>query len=161
MMMVFAPVSSALIGRTGAKRTLMVGATVLGLGYLVAFALMAAPWQLLVASCVASAGVGIGYAAMPTLILDAVPMREAGSAVGLNALMRSVGTTLAAAVMGTVLAGSSTTLGGFEIPTQGAFQLCFVIGAAAAFVGVAITATIPRARPAAQPQEPVAVQVRG
>ena len=161
MMMVFAPVSSALIGRTGAKRTLMVGATVLGLGYLVAFALMAAPWQLLVASCVASAGVGIGYAAMPTLILDAVPMREAGSAVGLNALMRSVGTTLAAAVMGTVLAGSSTTLGGFEIPTQGAFQLCFVIGAAAAFVGVAITATIPRARPAALPQEPVAAQVRG
>jgi MFS family permease len=98
---------------------------------------------------------------MPTLILDAVPMREAGSAVGLNALMRSVGTTLAAAVMGTVLAGSSRTLGGFEIPTQGAFQLCFVIGAAAAFVGVAITATIPRARPAAQPQEALAVEARG
>ena len=37
---------------------------------------------------------------MPTLIMDAVPMHEAGSAVGINALMRSVGTTLAAAVMG-------------------------------------------------------------
>lgn len=158
MMMVFAPVSSGLIGRIGAKRTLMTGATVLGVGYLVALFLMHAPWQLLVASCVASAGVGIGYAAMPTLILDAVPMREAGAAVGLNALMRSMGTTLAAAVMGTVLSSSSRTVGGFELPSEGAFHACFVIGAAAAFVGVAITATIPR-RASAAVTEPAATEL--
>ena len=123
MMMVFAPVSSGLIRSIGAKPTLMIGAIVLGLGYVVALVLMDAPWQLLVASCVASAGVGIGYAAMPTLILDAVPVREAGSAVGVNGLMRSVGTTLAAAVMATVLTSSTTPLGGFALPTEGAFQL--------------------------------------
>ncbi len=144
MMLAFAPVSSRLIGTVGARVTLMVGATVLGFGYLVALFLMDAPWQLLVASCVACAGVGIGYAAMPTLILDAVPMREAASAVGLNALMRSVGTTLAAAVMGTILTSRTQTFDGLEIPTLGAFQLCFVAGAVAAFVGVAITAAIPR-----------------
>ncbi|MBV9831398.1 MAG: MFS transporter, partial [Marmoricola sp.] len=149
MMMVFAPVSSRLMRGVGAKRTLMLGATVLGCGYLVALFLMDAPWQLLVASCVASAGVGIGYAAMPTLILDAVPMREAGAAVGLNALMRSMGTTLAAAIMGTILASNSTTVHGFAIPQQSAFHVCFVVGALAAFVGVAITATIPRRTPAA------------
>jgi MFS family permease len=144
MMLVFAPVSSRLIRTAGARITLMVGAAVLGLGYLVALLLMDAPWQLLVASCIACAGVGIGYAAMPTLILDAVPMREAASAVGLNALMRSVGTTLAAAVMGTLLTSRTQSFGGVEVPTMGAFQLCFVAGAVAAFVGVAITATIPR-----------------
>ena len=127
MMMLFAPVSSGLIGRLGAKATLMIGATVLGAGYLVGFVLMDAPWQLLLASCVASAGVGIGYAAMPTLILDNVPMREAASAVGLNALMRSVGTTLASAVMATLLTSNTSSLGGFEVPTKGAFQLCFVV----------------------------------
>jgi MFS family permease len=151
MMMVFAPVSSRLIGGIGTKRTLMIGAAVLGSGYLVAFILMDAPWQLLVASCVISAGVGIGYAAMPTLILDAVPMREAASAVGLNALSRSVGTTIAAAIMGTVLTSSTQPLGGFEVPTMGAFQICFILGAAAAFLGVAIGATIPqRARTVAE-----------
>ncbi|MGB0099219.1 MAG: MFS transporter [Nocardioides sp.] len=147
MMMLFAPVSSRLIRGIGAKHTLMIGAAVLGAGYLVAFFLMAAPWQLLVASCVASAGVGIGYAAMPTLILDAVPVREAASAVGLNSLMRSAGTTIAAAVMGTVLTSSTNTFGGFEVPTLGAFQACFAAGALAAFLGVAITATIPRRTP--------------
>ena len=146
-MMLFAPVSSTLIDRAGAKQTLMLGAAVIGIGYVVAVAMMDAPWQLLVASCIAAAGVGIGYAAMPTLILDSAPAREAASAVGVNALMRSVGTTLSAAVMATILTSSTTSLGGFALPTRGAFQVCFLIGAVAAFVGVAIAATIPRGRP--------------
>lgn len=160
MMMLFAPVSSRLIGSLGARTTLMVGGTVLGVGYLVAFFLMDAPWQLLVASCVASAGVGIGYAAMPTLILDAVPMREAASAVGVNALMRSVGTTLASAIMATLLTSNTMSLGPLAVPTKGAFQLCFVVGALAAFVGVAIASTIPRRRtPASSEARTPAVEV--
>ncbi len=110
---------------------------------------MDAPWQLLVASCIASAGVGIGYAAMPTLILDSVPGREAGAAVGLNALMRSLGTTFAAAIMVTLLTSSTTTIGGVVFPTKGAFQLCFLAGALAAFLGVAIASLIPRRSAAA------------
>ena len=155
MMLVFAPVSSRLMTRIGPKLTLMIGAGVLGVGYLVARELMDAPWQLLVASCVASAGVGIGYAAMPTLILDSVPMTEAASAVGINGLMRSVGTSVAAAVMAALLTSSTTQIGSFELPTQGAFQLCFVVGAAAAFLGVAIAATIPVVRRREQEREVV------
>ena len=54
--------------------------------------------------------------------------------------------------MGTVLTSSTLTLGAgagaVVVPTEGAFQACFVIGAAAALLGVAIAATIPRTRPA-------------
>lgn len=152
MMMVFAPVSSRLITTIGAKATLMIGAAVLGAGYLVALPLMSAPWQLMVATLVISTGVGIGYAAMPTLILDSSPVHEAGSAVGVNTLMRSLGTTIASALMGTLLTSSTESFGPVEVPTEGAFQLCFVISAVAAFVGVAIAATIPRRR-AAEGQE--------
>jgi len=123
---------------------MITSAAVLGAGYVVALFLMGAPWQLLIASCIAASGVGIGYAAMPTLILDHAPVREAASAVGVNALMRSVGTTLAAAVMATMLTSSTVDLGGLALPTKGAFQACFVVGAVAAFVGVAIASTIPR-----------------
>ena len=59
-------------------------------------------------------------------------------------IIRSMGTTLAAAIMGTILASNSTTVRGFAIPDQSAFHLCFIVGAVAAFAGVAITATIPR-----------------
>ncbi len=158
MMLVFAPVSARLMVVLGAKRTLMIGAGVLGSGYLVGFFLMSSPWQLMLASLVASAGVGIGYAAMPTLILDAVPPTEAASAVGVNALMRSVGTTLAAAVMATVLTSSTTVFGDFAFPTESAFRWCFALGALAAFAGVAIAAFVPGRRThesASEAAEPV------
>lgn len=130
MMMVFAPVSSRLINGVGARITLSIGAVVVGLGYLVAMLLMAAPWQLMVASLVASAGVGIGYAAMPTLILDNVPEDEAGSSVGVSGLMRSVGTTIAGAVMAAILTGRTISLGGHVIPDESAFAgalVCLLI----------------------------------
>lgn len=148
MMLLFAPVSSRLMGSLGPKATLMIGSAVIGGGYLVSIAVMGSAWQLAGAAVLASIGVGIGYAAMPSLVLDASPPREAGSAVGVNALARSIGTTLAAALMGTVLTSSTTPVGGVPVPTEGAFQLCFVLGAVAAFLGVAIAATIPRTRPA-------------
>lgn len=144
MMMIFAPVSGTMINNLGPKLTLAIGAGVLGIGYLTAFFLMNAPWQLAVASIIASAGVGIGYAAMPTLVMGAVPLTEAGAAVGLNGLMRSVGTTLSSAIMAVVLAASTVSMGGHDIPTHSAFKWCFLIGAIAAFVGVAITMLIPR-----------------
>ncbi|KHL17051.1 MFS transporter [Mumia flava] len=164
MMMVFAPVSSRLITGIGARITLVIGAIVLGCGYVVAVFMMDAPWQLLVASIVASAGVGIGYAAMPTLILDSTPPNEAAAAVGLNTLTRSLGTTLAAAVMGTVLSSNTVAFGdGFAVPSQDAFTACFVIGAAAALLGAALAATIPSRHRRAdttvpEPLEPVAAE---
>ncbi|WP_068249402.1 MFS transporter [Janibacter corallicola] len=144
MMMVFAPVSSRLINGVGAKITLLIGALVLGVGYLVALMLMSAPWELMVATLVASAGVGIGYAAMPTLILDNVPGEESGAAVGLNSLMRAVGTTIAGAVMAAILTSRTVTLGGHIIPEESAFRICFLVGAAAALVGGLVCLLIPR-----------------
>ncbi|MFF5323615.1 MFS transporter [Janibacter hoylei] len=146
MMMVFAPVSSRLINGVGARITLSIGAVVVGLGYLVAMLLMAAPWQLMVASLIASAGVGIGYAAMPTLILDNVPEDEAGSSVGVNGLMRSVGTTIAGAVMAAILTSRTISLGGHVIPDESAFRVCFLVGAGAAFAGALVCLLIPRRR---------------
>lgn len=142
MMLALAPVSSWIMRTFGAKYALALGAFVLGGGYLLSFFLMDAPWEILVASVVCSAGVGIGYAAMPTLVMDAVPMHEAASAVGINALMRSVGTTIAAAVMAAVLTG--LTIGGTGLPSEDAFKVCFLVATAAAVLGGVLALTIPR-----------------
>ncbi|WP_051681647.1 MFS transporter [Cellulomonas sp. HZM] len=144
VMMLFAPVSSRLLTRFGGRLTLATGAFVIAGGYVLAVFMTNAPWQLMLASCVAAAGVGIGYAAMPTLILTNVPAAEAASSVGVNSLMRSMGTTVAGAVMVVVLTSRTMDLGGAAIPTHGAFRLCFVIGAAAAALGACIVLLIPR-----------------
>ena len=148
MMMLFTPISSRMLTRLGGRTTLCVGAGVLALGYVVAVFMTDAPWQLMVASCVASAGVGIGYAAMPTLILTNVPAAESAASVGLNSLMRSMGTTVAGAVMAMILTSQTVVLapGTPEIPAQGAFTLCFAVGAVAAAVGALIVLLVPRQR---------------
>ncbi|WP_062464125.1 MFS transporter [Demequina soli] len=147
MMMLFTPVSAKLLDRIGGRLTLSLGAFVLACGYVLAAFLMDAPWQLLIASCVISGGVGIGYAAMPTLILSNVPAEEASASVGVNTLMRSLGTTTAGAVMVAVLTGTTTELApGVVIPTQGAFQMCFVVGAIAAIAGALVVLLVPKQR---------------
>ena len=151
VMMAFAPVSSRLLTRFGGRVTLATGAFVIAGGYVLAVFMTGAPWQLMVATCVAAAGVGIGYAAMPTLILTNVPPAEAASGVGVNALMRSMGTTVAGAVMAAVLTSRTVELApGVAIPSHDAFRLCFVIGAAAAAAGATIALTVPRRSRAAE-----------
>ncbi|MFE0749040.1 MFS transporter [Gordonia sp. NPDC058843] len=161
MMMIFAPISGILINRIGAKITLAIGAAILGCGYLLAFFLMDAAWKLMLASIVCAIGVGVGYAAMPTLIMGSVPATEAGAAVGLNGLMRSLGTTIASAVMALILASATISLGGTEVPDESTFTWCFLVAAAAAFVGMAITLTIPTRRGSSNVPEEQPLPARG
>ncbi|UVE95837.1 MFS transporter [Dietzia sp. B32] len=157
-MLVCAPISSMMLTRLGGRVTLAVGATIIAGGYLIGAGFSSAPWQLMLATCVASAGVGIGYAAMPTLIMENSPASEAGSGVGVNALMRSMGTTIAGAVMALVLTSRMTDLGGgIRIPAQDTFHLCFLLGAGAALVGAVVVLFLPRGRTTA-PTGPMTIE---
>ena len=49
---------------------------------------------MVVISCITSGAIGIAYAAMPALIMSAVPLRQTGEANGVNALMRVLGTSV-------------------------------------------------------------------
>lgn len=145
-MMVMSPVAGRIERRWGAKSLLVIGAAVLALAYGLALVLHAEAWQILVVNVVLGAGVGLGYAAMPALIMQAVPAHEAGAANGLNALMRSLGTTIASAVTGAILARSVTTVGGVTGPSEGGFLLTLWLGLASAILCVVIAACIPRSR---------------
>lgn len=141
MMLIFSPVSSRMLTRLGGRVTLIIGAIVLAAGYVFGFFFLSQPWQLMLAGCIACAGVGIAYASMPTLILANVPRQEAGSSVGVNSLMRSMGSAVAGAVMAVVLTSQLSDLG---VPTEWGFRLCFLIGAGSALGGAVLTAFVPR-----------------
>lgn len=143
MMMAISPLGARLSHLRGPKVTLALGAAVISVGYLCAVALMASTWGLLVAVCVISAGVGLAYGAMPALIMGSVPLSETGSATSVNTLMRSVGTSISAAVVGVVLAQLTTDFGGYAIPSEGGFQAGLLIGAAVAGIAALIACLIP------------------
>jgi hypothetical protein len=92
---------------------------------------------------VIGAGVGLAYAAMPALIMAAVPLSESAAANSLNTLMRSVGTSTAAAVIGVVLAAMTTRIGDAVVPALEGFRITFLIAVIASVVALLFTALIP------------------
>ncbi|TCN55026.1 MFS transporter [Rhodococcus sp. SMB37] len=148
VMMALSPVSARITRQFGPRATLACGAATVGVGYLVAYVLYTEIWHLLVAAMIIGAGVGLSYAAMPALIMAAVPLHESAAANSLNTLMRSIGTSSAAAVIGVVLAAMTTRIGGAVVPSLDGFRITFLIAVVAAVVSLAITALIPRPSPA-------------
>lgn len=88
VMMAVSPLAARLIEARGPRATLMLGAAVVGIGYLLTMAMMSGIWQLIAASCLVAAGVGIAFGALPTLIMGEVPASATGSPHG-NARCRS------------------------------------------------------------------------
>lgn len=154
-MLAMSPVAGRLERRFGPKPLLVAGAAIIAVTYLVAVLVDLEVWHVLVINTVIGVGIGLGYAAMPTLIMRAVPANETGSANGLNTLMRSLGTSVAAAVIAAVLAQSSIAVGGASVPSSDGFHLSLLLGLVAAIVCAALAAFIPK--PKAHANEHVSV----
>lgn len=146
VMMAVSPCSAWLSASAGPKWSLMAGAVLVTAGYTLGFLTLQAVWQLVLASSLVGAGIGLAYGAMPALVMGAVPPSESASANGLNSLMRSVGTSISAAVAGLVFAQWHTDLGGHSVPSRDAFLIMMGIGAGAALVALAIASFLPRYR---------------
>jgi hypothetical protein len=108
-------------------------------------------WQLLLMSVFISAGIGLAYGAMPALVMAAVPVTQTAAANSLNNLMRALGTSIASAVAGVVLAQMTIPFGPAAVPSENAFRVVLGLGAGAALVAFAIASFIPRRRPANTP----------
>ncbi|MFD4347246.1 MFS transporter [Streptomyces coelicoflavus] len=146
VMMALSPVSARVSARYGPRTSLLAGVAVIGVGYGAGMLLMSQVWQIVVTSMIISAGVGIAYAAMPALIMDSVPVTETASANGVNALMRSIGTSTASAVMAAILANMTMKLGPARIPTESGFRMTYLVAIGAAVAGLLLTLAIPRVR---------------
>ncbi|MCR2813234.1 MFS transporter [Microbacterium sp. zg.Y1084] len=150
VMMVLSPYSGRLARTVGPRLLLVLGAIALIVAYGFTLLFSSEVWHILVANLLVGVGIGFGYASMPMLIMRSVPQNETGASNGLNALFRSLGTSVAAAVIGAVLASLSVTQGGAQVPTASAFDVAFVLGGAAAVMALVLALFIPQ-RPAGEP----------
>ncbi len=157
MMMVMSPLGAKLSAAKGPKVTLAVGSLVIAAGYGLSVPLIdsGSPWSLLLVTLVCNSGVGFAYGAMPALIMSAVPASETASANSFNALMRSIGTSFAAAVIGVVLARMTTDFGGFPLPSENGFRTAMLIGCGVGLAAAVVAALIP-VRTAKAPSEATA-----
>ncbi|WP_324013731.1 MFS transporter [Microbacterium sp. JZ37] len=154
VMMVISPLSGWLERTIGPRPLFTGGASFIVLAYVFVLLWSSEIWHIFVANLLIGVGIGFTFAAMPMIIMRAVPADETGASNGLNALFRSVGTSSASAVMGGVLAAMSVEVGGATIPTREAFEVCYWLAIIAAAVAVALSLFIPRHPTSAHPSLP-------
>jgi MFS family permease len=134
---VTATASGRFIDRFGARPVLVTGA----LAGIVGFTLLAvwhsAPWQVIVAGIATNAYISLAYGALPALVVSEAGPGETGVATSVNAIARTVGSSMAAAVVAVLLGHPS---GGTGLPGEGAFVTIFVAGAVTAAVATVLIA---------------------
>jgi MFS family permease len=145
IMLALAPVAGSLSARFGPRVPLLIGAAFLTAAYGFGLLFSSQVWQVVVTNVLIGIGVGFGYAAIPALIMRAVPHHASGASNGLNTLFRSLGTSVASASIGAVLAAMSRSVDGTATPTPEAFHVAISMGLIASAVALALAVAIPRA----------------
>ena len=122
--------SGRFIERFGARNVVIAGATAGLIGFTMLIEWHSAPWQVIIAGLFTNAYISLAYGALPVLIVQEVDGDETAVATSLNAIVRKVGASIAAALVGVLL-----TPGLDGHPSETGFLALFTFGAATA-VGV-------------------------
>jgi MFS family permease len=142
VMLVVGPVSGMIGERYGSRIPLGLGAITAALGLGLLGLAHGTEAEVLVFTTVLFTGIGLAFAAMPNLIVDAVEPTETGEATGFNALVRSIGSSLGSQVSASILAGSIIVAGG--APSDTSFRTAFFVGAGVAVLAAVMALLIPR-----------------
>lgn len=131
------------IDRHGARRVLVTGAAIGVLGFVILAALDHAYWPAIVAAVLVNAYISLAYGALPALVVREVGPGETGVATSMNAISRTLGGSVAAAVVAVLLSRPSPT----GYPPESSFTAIFALGAVTGVVAMAlIAASNPRLR---------------
>ena len=95
------------------------------------------------ASALSGLGVGLGFAALTNLVVDAVPATVTGVATGMNANVRTIGGAVGSQVVASVLTAGVLATG---YPSERSFALAFGFMAVAFVLATAAAVVVPVAR---------------
>ncbi|MEU1532323.1 hypothetical protein [Streptomyces fagopyri] len=94
------------------------------------------------------AGTGVAYAAQPSLINAHTPQPRLAAADGLNSPARSLDSSRAGAVVGTLPSAVPLWIGASELPSLTAHRVLFTVCAGAAVAAAAIELVVSAGNPA-------------
>lgn len=134
---VTALVSGRYIDRYGARPVLVVGAAFGVLGFGVLAAAHASTWQVVAAGLLINAYISLAYGALPALVVREVAPGETGVATSMNAIARTVGSSISAAIVAVLLSRDAAGTGG---PPESSYVAIFVMGSATGLVALLLIA---------------------
>jgi EmrB/QacA subfamily drug resistance transporter len=157
VMGVFGSAAGRVERRFGSRRALVAGAAVSAAGCVWLTLSSRHPYDMLLTSALLGVGIGLAFAALGNLIVQAVPASQTGVASGMNTVLRTLGGALGGQIAATFVAGNMSdglpTLTGFTR----SFAMSALVLAGCAIAGLLIPA---RSRPVTA-LEPAVTQETG
>jgi EmrB/QacA subfamily drug resistance transporter len=140
-MLAVSPLAGRIAHGVGSRVALMAGALLTMLCFVLLAAAHTQRWEIYLASLLLGAGIGLAFAAMANLIVEAVPPGQTGVATGMNTIMRTIGGAVGGQVAASVIA--ATVVAG-DLPAERGFTIAFSISAGALFVSFLSALAVPR-----------------
>jgi len=135
--------ATSLAARIGGKTVVLIGSLIGTLSMaLLAFA-HTSTWEMYLSTTVMGIGFGLAFAAMSSLIVAAVPPAQTGVASGMNANIRTIGGSIGAALMSSVVTANPAADG---LPRESGYTNGFMMLGVALLIGAFAAALIPVSR---------------
>jgi MFS family permease len=144
VMLVAGPIAGWLSGRRGSKLPLLLGTGFAGLSFLLMAVAHSQEWQVLLAVTLLGLGIGLSFASMANLIVEAVPQHQTGEATGMNTIMRTVGGAFGGQIAAAIVADHIDA--GTGLAAESGFTAAFALGAVALAVALFAATLIPGRR---------------
>jgi MFS family permease len=142
-MLLAGPVSGRLSSTVGSRVPLILGSIVSTAAFVLLAVAHEHGWQIYLAMTVLGVGIGLAFASMANLIVEAVPATQTGVATGMNTIVRTVGGAIGSQVAAGIVTATATVTGA---ATERGFTLAFAASALALAIGVLVAFWVPRRR---------------
>ena len=130
-----APLGGLMVRSYGGRLTLAAATAMGAVGFLLIAFLHTASWQLITGSLLVNSAVALAFASMPALVVAEVSATDTGVANSMNSIARSVGSSLASALVVTLLASDVLPSG---LPRESAYVAAFALGAAGCIIATVV-----------------------
>ena len=141
MMLLVSPLAGRLANSVGSRVPLILGS----LATCLAFTFLAVahdhPWEVYVGTAILGVGIGLAFASLANLIVEAVRPQQTGVATGMNTVMRTLGGSVGSQIGASVIAG---TVVGQALPTEHGFTIAFLVAAGACGLAALASLAVPR-----------------
>jgi EmrB/QacA subfamily drug resistance transporter len=136
-MLVVGPLAGPLQKRFGSRLPLIFGCGFAAAAFAMLALAHSRPFEVYVAAGLLGIGIGLAFAAMANLIVEAVPADQTGVATGVNTITRTIGGAFGGQLVATIIAGGGS-------PTEDAFVLAFAVIAGSLVLSILAALAIPR-----------------
>jgi EmrB/QacA subfamily drug resistance transporter len=128
--------------RYGSRYSVIVGSAITALAFAWLAVQHAHPYDMLISTTLMGVGIGLAFAALGNLIVQAVPPHQTGVASGMNTVMRTLGGALGGQIVATLITDNTASSG---LPTVKGFTLSFALESAFLVVAFVTALLVPNA----------------